>query len=74
MRRAVEAQSFSPTPDGWAELDVPIEEVDWASHELIKLGDDVEVKRDTTVQVVVEGETIIDVEKNWSGKAVSSGR
>ena len=32
-----------PGADGWAEFDIPIEEVGWASHEFIKLGDDVEV-------------------------------
>jgi predicted DNA-binding transcriptional regulator YafY len=43
VRQAVEALTLVPDADGWAEFDVPIEEVGWASHEFIKLGDDVEV-------------------------------
>jgi len=43
VRRAVEALNVTPDADGWCELDVPIEEVGWASHEFTKIGDDVEV-------------------------------
>ena len=43
VRRAVEALSITPDADGWCELEVPIEEVGWASHEFTKIGDDVEV-------------------------------
>lgn len=43
VRRAVEALSVTPDADGWCELDVPIEEVGWASHEFTKIGDEVEV-------------------------------
>lgn len=43
VRTAVEALTLVPDADGWAEFDVPIEEVGWASHELTKIGDDVEV-------------------------------
>lgn len=43
VRQAVEALTLVPDADGWAEFDVPIEEVGWASHELTKIGDDVEV-------------------------------
>jgi predicted DNA-binding transcriptional regulator YafY len=43
VRRAVEALSITPDTDGWCELEVPIEEVGWASHEFTKIGDDVEV-------------------------------
>jgi predicted DNA-binding transcriptional regulator YafY len=43
VRRAVEALAPTPDADGWCELDIPIEEVGWASHEFIKMGDDVEV-------------------------------
>jgi len=43
VRRAVEALAPTPDADGWCELDIPIEEVGWASHEFIKIGDEVEV-------------------------------
>jgi predicted DNA-binding transcriptional regulator YafY len=43
VRRAVEALSVTPDADGWCELNVPIEEVGWASHEFTKIGDEVEV-------------------------------
>jgi predicted DNA-binding transcriptional regulator YafY len=43
VRQAVEALTLVPDAEGWAEFDVPIEEVGWASHEFTKIGDDVEV-------------------------------
>ncbi len=43
VRNAVDALTLIPDAEGWAEFDVPIEEVGWASFEFIKLGDDVEV-------------------------------
>ncbi len=42
VRHAIEALTLVPDADGWAEFDVPIEEVGWASHEFGKLGNDVE--------------------------------
>jgi predicted DNA-binding transcriptional regulator YafY len=43
VRLAVEAAVIDPDAEGWAELDVPIEEIDWATREMIRLGPEVEV-------------------------------
>ena len=43
VRHAIEALTVVPDPEGWAEFDLPVEETGWASHELTKIGDDVEV-------------------------------
>ncbi|MBN9317557.1 MAG: YafY family transcriptional regulator [Devosia sp.] len=43
VRQAIEALTVTPDADGWAEFDVPIEEIGWASHELTRIGGDVEV-------------------------------
>ena len=37
------ALTLVPGADGWAEFEIPVEEPLWASHELTKVGDDVEV-------------------------------
>lgn len=43
VREAIDAVTLTPDAEGWAEFDVPIEEVGWASFEFIKIGGDVEV-------------------------------
>jgi len=43
VRRAVEAAELLPDADGWAELDIPIEEVGWAAYELSRIGPELEV-------------------------------
>lgn len=43
VKRAIEATEIVPGADGWAELTVPIEEVSWATREMIKAGAEVEV-------------------------------
>lgn len=43
MRRAIEALALVPDAEGWAEFEIPVEEPVWASHELTRVGDDVEV-------------------------------
>ena len=40
---AIEAQALEFDADGWAELDVPIEEERWASREMTRVGAEVEV-------------------------------
>jgi predicted DNA-binding transcriptional regulator YafY len=43
VKRAIDALDPVLDADGWVELEVPVEEPVWASHELIKVGDDIEV-------------------------------
>ena len=43
VRRAVEAAELVPDAEGWAELDIPTEEIGWAAYELARLGAEVEV-------------------------------
>ncbi len=43
LKRTIEALDLVTDAEGWAEFDIPVEEPAWASHELIKVGDDVEV-------------------------------
>lgn len=43
VKRAVEAAEIVPDAEGWAELTVPIEEVEWATREMTKAGAEVEV-------------------------------
>ena len=43
VRRAVEAAQLAPDAEGWAELDIPTEEIGWAAYELARLGPEVEV-------------------------------
>lgn len=43
VKHAIEALELTPDAEGWAEFVIPVEEPIWASHELTKLGDDVEV-------------------------------
>jgi predicted DNA-binding transcriptional regulator YafY len=43
VKRAIEALELVPDSEGWAEFDIPVEEPIWASHELTRVGDDVEV-------------------------------
>jgi predicted DNA-binding transcriptional regulator YafY len=55
MRRAVEALTLVPDADGWAEFEIPVEEPVWASHELTKVGDDVEVLGPPELRALVVG-------------------
>ncbi len=43
MKSGVEAAALSPDAHGWAELDVPIEEIGWATREMIRIGPEIEV-------------------------------
>lgn len=43
VKLAVEAAIITPDADGWAELEVPIEEIGWAAREMIRMGAEVEV-------------------------------
>lgn len=43
VREAIEALTLVPDPEGWAEFDVPVEEIGWASFEFTRIGADVEV-------------------------------
>ena len=43
VREAVDALVLVPDAEGWAEFDVPIEEIGWASFEFTRIGADVEV-------------------------------
>ncbi|MGV3491827.1 MAG: helix-turn-helix transcriptional regulator [Devosia sp.] len=43
VRNAMDTLTFIPDPEGWSEFDIPVEEIGWASVELTKIGDDVEV-------------------------------
>ena len=43
VREAVDAAPVSPDAEGWAELDIPIEEIGWAAREMIRIGPEVEV-------------------------------
>lgn len=43
VKLAVEAAIIIPDADGWAELEVPIEEIGWAAREMIRMGAEVEV-------------------------------
>lgn len=42
LKRTIDGLSTADA-EGWAEFDIPVEEPVWASHELTRLGDDVEV-------------------------------
>ena len=43
VKRAVEASVVSPGADGWADLEIPIEELVWATREIIRIGAEIEV-------------------------------
>jgi predicted DNA-binding transcriptional regulator YafY len=43
VRDAVNAAEIYPDAEGWAVLEVPIEEVGWATREMIKIGPEIEV-------------------------------
>ena len=43
LKQAIETLELVPDAEGWAEFVIPVEEPVWASHELTKVGDDVEV-------------------------------
>lgn len=43
VRRAIELLTLTPDTQGWVEFELPIEEIGWASAELTRIGDDVEV-------------------------------
>lgn len=43
LKRAIEALELVPDAEGWTEFVIPVEEPVWASHELTKVGADVEV-------------------------------
>ena len=43
VKAAVERTEIKPDPDGWAVLTVPIEEVGWATREMIRIGAEIEV-------------------------------
>lgn len=55
VRRAVESLDLVPDAEGWAEFDIPVEEPVWASHELTKLGEDVEVLAPPELRALVVG-------------------
>ncbi|WP_374621519.1 helix-turn-helix transcriptional regulator [Devosia sp.] len=43
VKSAVETASLAPDARGWAELEIPIEEIGWASREMIRIGPEIEV-------------------------------
>ncbi len=43
VREAVEQARIAPDAEGWAVLSIPIEEVGWASREMIRIGAEIEV-------------------------------
>ena len=43
VRQAVDAAEIIPGGDGWAELTIPIEEVEWACREMIRIGAEIAV-------------------------------
>jgi predicted DNA-binding transcriptional regulator YafY len=43
VKAAIDAAELAPDADGWATLTIPIEEVGWASREMIKIGSEIEV-------------------------------
>lgn len=59
MRRAIEALDLVPDEEGWAEFTIPVEEPVWASHELTRIGPDVEVLEPPELRELV----IANVEK-----------
>lgn len=59
MRRAIEALDLVPDEEGWAEFTIPVEEPVWASHELTRVGPDVEVLEPAELRELV----IANVEK-----------
>lgn len=53
VKHAIEALELMPDADGWAEFIIPVEEPIWASHELTKIGDDVEVLEPPELRALV---------------------
>lgn len=43
VKSAVETAILAPDARGWAELEIPIEEIGWASREMIRIGPEIEV-------------------------------
>lgn len=43
VREAVDAAVIEPDADGWAEFEVPIEEITWATRDMTRIGDEIEV-------------------------------
>lgn len=43
VKLAVETAVLQPDADGWAELEIPIEEIVWATREMVRIGSEVEV-------------------------------
>lgn len=59
VKRAIDAVDPAADADGWAELEIPVEEPVWASQELTRVGDDVEVLGPPELRALV----IANVEK-----------
>jgi predicted DNA-binding transcriptional regulator YafY len=53
MKRAIEALTLETDAEGWAEFVIPVEEPVWASHELTKVGADVEVLEPAELRALV---------------------
>jgi len=53
VRRAIEVLELIPDAEGWAEFEIPVEEPVWASHELTRVGDDVEVLAPAELRALV---------------------
>lgn len=53
MKRAIESLILEPDAEGWAEFSIPVEEPVWASHELTKVGADVEVLEPPELRALV---------------------
>jgi len=53
LKRAVESLHLEPDAEGWADFVIPVEEPNWASHELTKLGADVEVLEPAELRALI---------------------
>lgn len=58
VREAVDAAKLTPDADGWAELSIPIEEVEWASREMIRIGAEIAVLEPPELRDRVAGEVM----------------
>lgn len=56
VREAVEQARIVPDAEGWAVLSIPIEEVGWASREMIRIGAEIEVLEPPELRERVAGE------------------
>jgi predicted DNA-binding transcriptional regulator YafY len=57
VKDAVDAADVAPDGEGWATLTIPIEEVGWATREIIKIGAEIEVLAPAELREAVATET-----------------